>query len=161
MANKFTLPEEAKIVSLLTPATDAAGRTGAYVSLKNAHKAYIVCHITQGNAATIALSPKQATAVAGTSAKAVTTARIWADEDVATSDALVRQSDAASYTTGAGTTNKVVVFELDPSALDVAGGFDCVSISTGASNVANLTAAVAYLTPLRYPAATPPSAVVD
>jgi hypothetical protein len=161
MATQFTLPEEAKIVNLLAPAADAAGRTSAYVSLKNAHKAYIVVHLTQGNAATVLLSLLQATAVAGTGSKAGPTSRVWADLDTAASDALVRQTDAATYTTDAGVKLKVVVIEVDPAALDSANGFDCVGISTGASNAANITAAVAYLTPMRYPAATPPSAVVD
>jgi hypothetical protein len=46
------------------------------------------------------------------------------------------------------------------AALDVAGGFDCIRISTGASNIANVTQAAYYLES-RYPQATPPSAVVD
>jgi hypothetical protein len=161
MATKFTLPEEAKIVSALVPATDATGRTGAWVSLKNAFKAYVVLHITQGNAATILLSLLQASAIAGTGSKAITTARVWSNLDVSTSDALVRQTDAATYTTDVAVKTKIVVFEIDPAALDVANGFDCITVSTGASNVANITQATFFLTPLRYPSATPPSAVVD
>jgi len=162
MANKFTLPEEAKIVTCLAPAADAAGRTGAYVSLKNAFKAYIVAFITQGNAATILLTPLQASAVAGTGSKVLTAnARIWADLDAATSDALARQTDALNFTTDAGVKNKIVVFEIDPASLDSANGFDCIGLSTGASNAANITSALFILTPLRYPAALPPSAVVD
>lgn len=161
MASQFTLPEEAKIVNLLAPAADAAGRTSAYVSLKNAHKAFVVVHLNQGNAATVLLSLLQASAVAGTGSKAGPTTRIWANLDTAASDALARATDAATYTTDAGVKLKIVVFEIDPAALDVANGFDCIGISTGASNAANITAAVAYLTPLRYPAASPPTAVVD
>lgn len=161
MASSFTLPEQAKIVNLLAPATDAAGRTSAYVSLKNYHKAYIVLHINQGNAATILLSLLQATAVAGTSSKAGPTTRIWANLDTASSDTLARATDAATYTTDAGVKLKIVVIEVDPSALDSANSFDCIGVSTGASNVANITAAVAYLVPARYPGASLPSAVVD
>ena len=161
MASSFTLPEAAKIVNLLAPATDAAGRTSAYVSLKNYHKAYIVVHINQGNAATILLSLLQASAVAGTGSKAGPASRIWRNLDTATNDTLVRDTDAATYTTDAGVKLKIVVIEVDPSALDLANSFDCIGISTGASNVANITAAVAYLTPARYPGASLPSAVVD
>jgi hypothetical protein len=119
MASAFTLPEAAKIVNLLAPAADAAGRTSAYVSLKNYHKAYIVVHMTQGNAATVLLSPLQATAVAGTGSKAGPTCRIWANLDTATNDTLARATDAATYTTDAGVKLKIVVFEIDPSALDL------------------------------------------
>ena len=161
MAHKFCLPEEAKIVGAMAPAADAAGRTSRYVSCKTAHKMYIVCYINQGNAATISLTPQQAKDVSGTSAKNITTSRIWVCTDTATSDAFVRQTDAANYTTDAGLKEKTVVFEIDPAALDEANGFKDVAIVTGASNAANITSALFIATPLRYPANVPPSITVD
>lgn len=163
MARQFSLPAQAKPVSALEPATDAAGRTGGYVSLKNAHKAYVVAHITQGNAATIALSLSQATSVGGANAKAVANVMpIWANLDVAASDALIARTAAASYTTDAGVKKKIVIFEIVPEAvLDIANGFDCVAVVTGASNAANITSAQIILVPGRYQQATPPSAIVD
>ena len=163
MARQYNLVNQAKIVSLAAPAADAAGRTGAYVSLKSAHKAYIVCHIDQGDASTIALSLEQATDVSGTGAKAVTTTfPIWSNLDVSASDTLVARTAAASYTTDAGLKNKIVVFEITPEdVLDMAGGYDCITVVSGASNAANITSAVAYLTPLRYQQATPISAVAN
>jgi hypothetical protein len=155
------LPESCKIVQALAPAADAAGRTGAYVNLKNVKKAWVVCNITQGNAATIQLDVKQASAIAGTGVKALANAiPIWANLDAATSDALVRATDAVNYTTDAGVKNKVVVFQVDPFMLDTNGGFDCITVVTGASNAANITAAV-YVLDMRYAGATPPSVVVD
>jgi hypothetical protein len=162
MATKFTLPEEVKIVQAMTPATDAAGRTGAYVTLKNSMKAYIVWHIAQGNAATILLSINQATKVAGTSAKAISgNARWWANLDCGATDTLVRQADGVSFTTDAGVKNKIVVAEVDVDSLDIANAFCCIAGVTGASNVANLTQATYQLTPQRYPSATLPSAILD
>ena len=162
MSASFTLPEQAKLVEALTPAADAAGRTSDWVSLKNAHKAYVVVSMDQGNAATVLLSLLQAQAVAGTGVKAGPDVPIWANLDCAASDALVREAtDADTYTTDAGVKHKMVVFEVDPAKLDVAGGFDCIAVSTGASNAANITAALFVLTPLRYAASTPPSAIVD
>jgi hypothetical protein len=162
MANKFTLPEEAKIVSMMVPATDAAGRTGAWVTLKNSMKAYLVWYITQGNAATIALTINQASKVAGTGSKAITgLARWWVNVDVSLTDTLVRQADAVSFTTDAGVKNKIVVAEVDPDSLDIANGFCCVTGITGASNVANITSGLFFLTPQRYPSASPPSATLD
>jgi hypothetical protein len=157
----LTVPEKYKMVAALNPATDAAGRTGAYVSLKNVNLAFVVVHITQGNAATIALTIEQATAVAGTSSKAITVSvPIWSNLDVSASDALVRRTDAVSYTTDAGVKNKIVVFQIDPATLDIANGFDCIVVKTGASNVANITQAV-YLLDERYQQATPPTAIAD
>lgn len=162
MSFQFSLPQVGAVVELLAPAADAAGRSSNYISLKNFHKAWLVAHITQGNAATIALTVNQATAVAGTSAKAITVnTPIWANQDTATSDALVAQTAAVSFTTSAAVKNKIVVIEINPTDMDVNNGFDCINISTGASNAANITQAMLYGIFNRYQQATPPSAVVD
>ena len=156
-----TLPEKYKIVEAIAPAADAAGRTGDYVSLKNVNLAYVVVHITQGNAATVALTIEQATAVAGTGSKAITVSvPIWSNLDTATSDTLVRRTDAVSYTTDAAVKNKIVIFQIDPATLDVANGFDCIVVKTGASNAANITQAM-YVLDERYQQATPPAAITD
>lgn len=159
---KFHLVENAQIVSLLKPAADAAGRTSRYVTLKNGERAFIVVTLDQGNAATVLLSPLQASAVAGTGSKAVSApVPIWAAQDIATSDQLARQTDATTFTTSAAVKEKTVVFQIDAASLDVNNGFDCVGISTGASNAANITSAVAYITGARYQQVTNPSAIVD
>jgi hypothetical protein len=159
MSLGLCIPEHYKMVNILAPAADAGGRTGAWVSLKTVKTAFLVFHITQGNAATIALSINQATAIAGTgSTPIVQLAKIWANLATATSDTLVRVADAVNYTTDAGLALKMVVVEIDPAALSA--GFDCITGITGASNAANITACMAYLES-RYPQATPPSAVVD
>ncbi len=155
-----TLAQQFKVVELMPCATDAAGRTSDWLSLKHAIRATIVVQITQGNAATILLSLLQATAVAGTGSKAGPASPLWSNLDTAAGDTLTRRTDAATYTTDAGVKNKIVVFDVDPSQLDVDGGFDCVAFSTGASNVANITSAVAYLE-MRMPGATLPSVIVD
>lgn len=158
----FTLAENLKVVELLAPATDAAGRTGDYVSLKNAVKAWVVFHTTQGNAATIAVTPRQASAVAGTGVKDLTNnVPIWRNLDTAASDTLVRVTDAKTLTTDAAVKNKLIVFEIDPGqCLDLANGFDCLTLVTGASNVANITQAAVYIQ-TRFAEATPPAAITD
>jgi len=162
MAYPFSLPQFCKITDALAPATDAAGRSSLYISLKNYHKAFLVVHITQGNAATILLTVNQATAIAGTGTKVLAIAvPIWANLDTVAAEALVKATDAVNYTTDAGVKNKIVVFEIDPARLDVAGGFDCINVSTGASNVANITQAMWYLMPSRYNESTPLSARLD
>jgi hypothetical protein len=161
MTMSKSLPQHYKIVEALTPGADAAGRTSDWVSLKNCHKAWIVVHVDQGNAATIAITVEQATAVAGTSNKAITVAvPIWANEDCATSDTLVAQTAAVSFTTSAAVKHKQVIFEVDPAALDQANGFDCLAVVTGASNAANITSAQFYLA-TRYPQGTPPAAITN
>lgn len=162
MSARFTLPQELKLVEAMAPATDAAGRTSDWVSLKNYGMCFIVFSVTQGNAATIALTPLQATAVAGTGSKVLANVvPIWSNLDTSLTDTLVRQTDAVNYTTDAALKNKQVVFMIDATQLDVTNSFDCVAFSTGASNAANITSAVFLLGEPRFNNATPPSAIID
>jgi hypothetical protein len=144
MAKQISLPYSFPPVALLAAAADAAGRTSSYRNLGNAHKAYVVAHINQGNAATVALTLTQAKDVSGTGAKAVTAAMpIWLQADTSVSDANVVQNAAASFTTDATTKDKIVIFEILPEAvLDVANGFKTIALTTGASNAANITEAI-------------------
>lgn len=158
---KFHLAENAKVVEGMAPAADAAGRTGDYVSLKNAARLFIVVHITQGNAATVALTPYQATAVAGTGEKVIAAVPIWANLDTSLTDTLVRATNAANYTTDAAVKNKIVMFQIDAAALDVNGGFDCVTVKTGASNAANITQCMYVLVGERFQQVTPPAAITN
>jgi hypothetical protein len=142
---RVSIPENLTPYDLLPPAADAAGRTSTYKSLKGVVKAWIVVYVDQGNAATILLSPLQATAVAGTGSKAIAAARIKTCLDQAFTTYTV-QTEAASFTTDAAVKRKIVVFEIDPAkVMDVAGGFDCIAVSTGASNVANITSATLWV----------------
>lgn len=157
---RLIIPQDLTFHHLLAPAADAAGRSSSFLSLKNAVKAWIVVYVDQANAATIALTPNQASAVAGTGAKAIAAARIWTKLDEAT-DEFTLQTEAASFTTDAALKKKIVVFELDlAKVLDVANGFDCVRIATGASNVANITSALLVVQP-KHRGAAPPSVLVD
>lgn len=155
----FQLPENCKVVEALAPATDAAGRTGDYVSLKNAKRAWLLFHVTQGNAATVDLSLSEATAVLPTAAQACPgNVDIWSNLDCAATDTLVRRTAHPHYTTDAGVKHKIIIFEIRPETLSA--GFDCVAAVTGASDVANLTAAT-WIIEEAYPQATPPSAILD
>lgn len=136
------------VLPILDPAADAAGRSSRAVSLKNlTGLVRLVCYINQGNAATVALTPQQCTAVDGTGAKAIAAAPIYAAQDLATTTVATRQTAAASFTTSAATTAKRVDFLIDPASLDVAGGFDCLRVTTGASNAANITSAFLVVQP--------------
>jgi hypothetical protein len=144
----FTLPENAKVFGALKPATDAAGRTGRYFNVAQAHKVYFVFEIDQGNAATITVDVLQATNNAGAGAKVFTgVRRYWADLDEATSDTILRQTDALQFTTDAAVKEKLIIVEVAPSDLDQANGFNYVAPRTGASNVANLTSCIAVIVP--------------
>lgn len=159
MSRQFSIPYSLPPVSLLAAAADASGRTGTYRSLKSSSKAYIVVEVNQGNAATVLLSVLQAKDNTGTSSKASSAVPIWLCADTSVSDALVAQTAAATFTTSATLKDKLVVFEIMPdAALDVANGFAYITVSTGASNASNVTAAMLYVLDA-YQQATPPTRV--
>jgi hypothetical protein len=143
---QFSMPYEIPPVGLLPPAADAAGRTSVYHTLKNALKAYVVCHVNQGNAATVALTLLQAQDVSGTGSKAMTATPIWLVADTSVADAMVAQAAAAGFTTSATLKDKIVVFEIEPEAcMDIANGFKTVAVQTGASNASNITEAMLFV----------------
>jgi hypothetical protein len=166
MARQFSLPEIIPPVALLTPAADAGGRTSRYVNLAKGDKAWIVCRVNQGNAATVQFTPLQAQDTSGTGSKAISNTRIWSDLNNGASDQFngpnttpvgSQIAQAANYTTDAGLQDKTVVFEISPQdCLDEANSFHTIAIQTGASNAANITAADIYVLH-RYQQANPPT----
>jgi hypothetical protein len=146
MASTMTFPDRFGMTVALKPATDAAGRTGDYVRISEAHRAYLVVIINQGASNTVQVSLSKATAAAGSGATAVTeTLRIWAAQDVETTNVLAAQTAAASFTTSATTTVKQIVFEINPGELGAT--YDFVAPVTGASSASNITAAYVITEP--------------
>lgn len=146
----MNLIENAQIVEAIAPQAGAA-ITGDYISLKNASHVTVLVHVAQANAAPVAITIEQATAVAGTGSKALATdVPIFLVADAATSDVWVRQPDGVAYTTTAALKHKLVAFEIDAEDLDVANGFDCITVKTAASDAANITSALYVVGGLRY-----------
>lgn len=155
----INLTQDMKIVEAITPQAGAA-ITGDYVSLKNVLMAWVIVHINQAAANTVAITIEQASAVAGTGTTPITkVVPIWRNLDCATSDTLVRDTDAVGYTTDAGVAHKTIVFQVDPATLTLTAG-DCITVKTGASAAGNITSAL-YVLETRYPQATPPAAITD
>jgi len=144
------IPESLVPVSLTVgPVTTNGGVTTDYISLKNVHMVVAVFQFKQAVGHATGIDPVQAQAVAGTNVKAITnTVPIWANEDVAATSALVRQTDAITYNVTNDVKSKIVTMEIDPAGLDVAGGFDCLAFNVDDSSQAtNLVSAVAYIVP--------------
>jgi hypothetical protein len=154
-------PEKLIEVDAIRPQAGAA-ITGDYVSLKNVNMAYIVVTVYQDTADAVAITVEQATNVAGAGHKVITNVvPIWANQDCSTSDAMTRQTDAVNFTTSvADNVTKKVIFQIDPALLDTAGGFDCITVLTAASNATNITEAH-YLLEMKYGEDVPPSVIID
>lgn len=172
MPANFRLWENAQVVNLLPAAADAAGRTSSYVSLKYGHKAYLVCGVNQGNAATVTFTPLQATDNNGTNSAGLSASAPIAniiDTSVATGgDQFTIATAATSFTTDAGLKNKIVIFEIQPEEVmnvnNLSSGnplpFNHIAIQTGASNAANITSAYLIVIPLRDARLNPPTTYI-
>jgi hypothetical protein len=139
--------QDVEVIPILDSAADAAGRNSRAISLKNyTGVVRLSCTVNQGNAATVLFTPQQCTAIDGSGGKALSAdVPIYTSSDLATTTVLTRETAAKNFTTSAATTSKIVHFLIDPASLDVAGGFDCIRVVTGASNAANITAASAIV----------------
>lgn len=156
------LHEQAKIVQGLAPVTPSSS-VPDYVSLKNYQRMTVIISIDNGATVTgSAITLKQAQAVANTGEKALAFDKMWANVDVANTDALTETAVASNTFTTVTTdnVNAMYVIDVDPASLDVANGFDCVRLGTG--NAVNAVTSVVYiLWPAKFAKATPPSAIVD
>jgi hypothetical protein len=150
-------------IMIIPTTVGGAGKNGINISLKNAHKAYIVCINQKGADATqctwtLAQSTGNAGSATGTGEKAMTNVvPIYYTDSAALSNTLTETTAAKSYQQAATqSVTQIVVFEIIPEeAMDIAGGFDCVTVNTSDPAAANMITAFAYLEPRYAPLPTP------
>lgn len=120
-----------------------------YVSLKNFRRLQIVIDIANGTTVTgSTITLKQATAVAGTSEKALAFTRMLANTDVAAAATMVETAVVANTFTTDTTNSKNLryVLEVDSESLDTANNFDCVRLDgTGHAATASRGVTVTYI----------------
>jgi hypothetical protein len=168
---QFSLPENLKVVMGYPPAIGTAGAMMSdYISVKNLHRLYIVVSIYQNDGTEITIAPYRATAVAPTGDVVLAAGmvqRIWSNLDNATSDLLVERTAAINYACGTGSTNKLIIFEIDPATLGDNGAtppvpYDVVSVRLNPP-AATSTVSVTFFGVPRYPGRvlTAPSIIID
>lgn len=159
------LTDHAKIV-FGSPIIGALATTNGdcdYVSLKGFERCTIV--IAVDNATTVtggAVTLKQATAVAGTSEKALGFTAVWANTDVSAGDTLTETAVSNNTFTTDTTDNKnlLYVIEVDAADLDINNGFDCLRVDV--LSMANAVGFVQYiLHGARYGSPVATSAITD
>lgn len=139
--------------------TSTLGDT-TYVSMKNHRKIQIVIAIADGTTVTgSTITLKQATAIAGTSEKALAFTRMLANVDYAASKTMVETAVTSNTFTTQTTNSKdsLYIIEVDSEDLDVANGFDCIRVDgTGHAATASRGCVVLYnLYGARYSGASP------
>lgn len=117
-----------------------------YVSMKNYRKLTVVIDVLNGSTVTGGtVTLKQATAVAGTSEKALAFTRMLANIDVAASQAMTETAVSSNTFTTDTTNSKRLryVIDVDADDMDVAGGFDCFRVDV--TGMVNATGTVGYI----------------
>lgn len=161
MGSRISFPEHFKLVEGLANVTDGGARTATYVSLKNIRRATAIVTILGGAATAMDINPYQATDVSASAEKVfVKVLRWWMNASTGVTDTLVAQTAAIDGNTAATAVNKMVVFQFDPTDLDVANNFDCITIKTEGDEASNLLSIV-WILETDFMQATPPTAITD
>ena len=167
------LIQNCKVVPGLAPATRAGQADADWVSLKGYDKVGILFYVSQGNAATTALTVDAATSVAGANLNAGITMNDWwyiTDLAIGTdagvnSDTWVKGAAAALITTSA-TANGASIYYIEINADALVTGqsaynalvqWDHVQLKCGASDIADLATVLYVLFPARYAQAVSPT----
>lgn len=145
--------------------TSTLGDT-TYVSMKGYLRAQIIISIADGTTVTgSTITLKQATAVAGTSEKALAFTRMLANTDYGASKAMTETTVTSNTFTTQTTNSKDSLYIIDLKAedLDVANGFDCFRVDgTGHAATASRGCVVIYnLYGKRYSGGTAVEAIAD
>ena len=143
------IPEGLKPIQAIVPQAGGA-ITGDYINLAQVEKLWIIVQQAGAAANTMAITIEKATGDAAGNIAITEAVPIWSDLDTPTSDLLVKRTDAVSYTTDAGVTAKLIVFEINPDKLGAT--YTWIVVKTGASAAANITSAL-YLAKLKYESA--------
>lgn len=163
------LIESTQIVSGFLPVDmQTAANDGDWVSLKDYNHLTVVLFKAVGTAGDDpTLTLEQATAVAGTGAKALTFNTIYTKQGTLTAvEAFTKVSQTAAATYTDATSAEVAaiwVVEIDAQDLDVNNSFDCVRarVADVGAGGAQLGCLLYILSEPRYAQAIPPGAIVD
>lgn len=140
-----TLADHIQVIEGLSPRTPSSS-TPDYISLKDYDQVEVLVVGDNGTTVTgSAITLLQATAVAGTSEKALAFTRYYANADTATNATLVNTTASSNTFTTVATNNLNFIYRIPvrASMLDSDGGFDCLRAGTG--NAANTVIGVYYL----------------
>lgn len=162
MAMNQRLVDNIKFVTATVPKNySGAAGTNTWISMKNYNHCTINIQAGAWAGGSAAVTVNQATAVAGTSQKALAFTSQWTNIADTTTDALV-QTAVTSNTFNLNTANCMYVIEIDAASLDVTNAFDCLSVQVASPGTnADLYSIIYLLSSPRYAQATPPTALVD
>ncbi len=124
--------ERFKIVQAVEPKTTNDAIQSAYIDLKNSVNAVIIVDLTQAVAHATEISLHQAKDALGIDEKIMIKDNpIWVKEDVAVEE--VERTHGVGYVVQETAKNKQIIFQIDPSKLDINNGYTCIAVRIGAT----------------------------
>jgi len=153
--------ERFKIVRVKTVTACNGFSMSDYVSMKNViHATFVISHAGATDTDLVVGLDEATDVAAGTHRSVTATFPIQADIDHGTtSDILVRQTDAATFTIDPATMGSaIVVFEWDPAKHTE--GYDCIAVR-GSGGDASDTVVVFAILEFKYQQASLPAAITD
>ena len=156
-------PMELTMAQIIGFSLGGAVKNGINISLKNANRAYIYCFVGKGADATqttftLAQSSGNAGSATGTGEKAMTgNVPIYTSDGFQAAGTLTSQTAAKAFQCAVTqSVTQLVVFDISPAAcMDVAGGFDCITVNTTDPAAANCVGAFAIIEPRFSPLPSP------
>ena len=156
------LPQQFKIVTATAPITTNGTVTFDNVSMKNALRVWLIAQFNQAASHATVITPKLGAVVATCTTAITFSADWWLNSDTATSDTLVKQTAATTFTLATGATAQLVVGLFIPSQCIVQGvTFDCIGATIATSSQATNFVDALWVLETAYPGATPPAAITD
>lgn len=129
---------------VITVDADTAAVTGDYVSMKGYNKLLILIQVAAWPADTAAVTIEQATVVAGSDSKALGMTKQWSKTglvDAAWTEAAVTNN---TFDIASNVDNEMYAIVVNASDLDVANGFDCVTVKVADPGTASSMFGVTY-----------------
>lgn len=149
------IPFSQSVITGAAPVTTNTAITADFLNMALAIRVYVVVLLTQAVADATVITLRQAKDNTGTGLKDLAnTVPVHVNEDVAASDALVKETDAISHTVDADIKKKLVVFQVEGEDMDVGNDFTHLTALIGASGQATNIASVMYVVEAKEPGET-------
>ena len=161
-APSIFLPTQFKIVTATKPVTTNGTVTFDNISMKNAVAVWLVAQFNQAASHATVITPKLGAVVATVTTAITFSADWWLNSDTDTTDTLVAQTAATTFTLATGTTPQLVVARFDPAQCYAQGAtLDCIGATIATSSQATNYVDALWFVEEKYPQATPPAAIID
>ncbi len=159
---QLSFPTHFKIVQGICPTACTGTVTADNISMKDAHKVWIVVNASNITGKANVINPLLGTAVASCTTAITFSAPNWYTYSTTATDTLTEGTAGTTVTMSANATPAIYIIEIDPQLAAAQGAtYDCLGCTITGGNQAADFESIMYIIEPRYKQATPPSAIID